>query len=156
MLKLLSISNLAVIDNLRIDFGPGLNVLTGETGSGKSIIVDALSLLLGDRGQSAQIRTGERTASVEGIFETSGRPSERIEGILRELGCDDPADCEIIIRREVSAGAKGRGFVNDRSVTVATLRALQPSLVEVYGQGEQRSLLTPASHMDFLDSFGGP
>jgi DNA repair protein RecN (Recombination protein N) len=155
MLKLLSISNLAVIDNIRIDFGPGLNVLTGETGSGKSIIVDALSLLLGDRGQIAQIRTGEKTASVEGIFETSGRTTDRIAAILREVGCDDLADEEIIIRREVSSGSKGRVFINDRSVTVATLRALQPSLVEIYGQGEQRSLQTPASHLWFLDSFGG-
>jgi DNA repair protein RecN (Recombination protein N) len=153
MLKSLNISGFVVIDRLRVGFHPGLNVLTGETGSGKSIIVDALGLLLGGRSSSAQIRTGESQASVEGYFQLAGGRDEGIKEILREIGLEH--SLELTIRREIYATGKGRIFINERNVTAGFLRKLQPFLSEIYGQGEQRSLLSAQSHRELLDHFGG-
>lgn len=154
MLKYLNISKFAVIDRLSLTFEPGLNLLTGETGSGKSIIVDALGLLLGSRGSSNLIRTGERSATVEGYFELHGDHLLSIKERLEELGIEIETN-ELIIRRELSAGGKSRLFVNDTSVTLGSLRALQPSLAEIHGQGEQQSLLSAQSQLELLDSFAG-
>jgi DNA repair protein RecN (Recombination protein N) len=153
MLKSLIISNFAVIDRLRIDFSPGLNVLTGETGSGKSIIVDALGLLLGGRSSSAQIRTGESQASIEGIFQFIQAKKQGMQEILDEMGLEE--DLRLIIRREIYATGKSRIFINEKNVTVGSLKKLQPFVAEIYGQGEQRSLLSAQSHRDLLDHFGG-
>jgi DNA repair protein RecN (Recombination protein N) len=153
MLKSLKISGLAVINSLEVDFHPGLNVLTGETGSGKSIIVDALGLLLGERGSSAQIRTGENKASIEGVFTlTDGVDAELCE-VLNQIGLEN--SLELIIHREIHITGKGRISINGISVAAGTLRKLQPFLSEIYGQGEQRSLLSASSHRDLLDHFGG-
>lgn len=152
MLKFLNISNFAVIDRLRVDFQPGLNILTGETGSGKSIIVDALSLLMGGRGSPAQIRTGETVASIEGGFQLTADKEQGIREVLNEIGLDE--SLELVIRREIQATGRGRVFVNDKSVTTGALRKLQPFLAEIYGQGEQRSLLSAQSHRELLDYFG--
>jgi DNA repair protein RecN (Recombination protein N) len=152
MLKSLNISSFAVIDQLRVEFHQGLNVLTGETGSGKSIIVDALGLLLGERSSSAQIRTGESGASVEGHFHLAGEKSPELQEILSEIGLKDTS--ALVIRREIYATGKGRIFINERNATVGLLRKLQPFLSEIYGQGEQRSLLSAPSHRELLDHFG--
>jgi len=155
MIKSLSIRNFAVIEKVEVEFEEGLNLLTGETGSGKSIIVDALGLLLGERGSLAQIRTGESSAFVEGIFEVSGEGAEYLRSTLYEAGIGFESDNEIIIRREITANGKSRVFVNDRSVTLSVLRRLQPLLVEIHGQGEQRLLLSMRAQMDVLDSYAG-
>jgi DNA repair protein RecN (Recombination protein N) len=152
MLKSLIISNFAVIDHLRIDFLPGLNVLTGETGSGKSIIVDALSLLLGNRSSSAQIRTGKSQASIEGAFQFIKAKQEVLREVLADIGLDEVL--HLTIRREIYASGKGRSFINGKSVTAGVLKRLQPFVAEIYGQGEQRSLLSSQSHRELLDHFG--
>lgn len=154
MLKSLSISNFAVIRHLSLNFHEGLNLLTGETGSGKSIIVDALSLLLGSRASVGLIRTDERLAVVEGFFELSARVKDKAKAILAEAELEDVGE-ELVIRREISASGKSRLFVNDQSVAGATLRLLQPFLVEIHGQGEQRALLSTQSQMEMLDAFAG-
>lgn len=154
MLKSLNISDFAVIRRLRIDFGRGLNLLTGETGSGKSIIVDALGLVLGNRASGEQIRTGEESALVEAVFELPARQERVVRTALAEVGVLFEEE-ELIIRRELSQRGRSRIFINDRQVTTQTLRRLQPLLVEIHGQGDQRALLSQQSHMDLLDSFAG-
>ncbi|MBD0371328.1 MAG: DNA repair protein RecN [Pyrinomonadaceae bacterium] len=154
MLKYLNISNFAVINRLEVPFNLGLNLLTGETGSGKSIIVDSLSLLMGARSSALQVRTGERVATVEGLFEVDGERSLAVREILESAGVEVENSAELLIRREIHANGRSRFFVEDQSVTAATLRTLQPILVAIHGQGEQRSLLSAQSQMDLLDSFG--
>jgi DNA repair protein RecN (Recombination protein N) len=155
MLKSINISNFAVIDRLQVDFHEGLNLLTGETGSGKSIIVDALGLLLGGRSSPAQIRTGERLAVIEGAFEVAGESADKVSEVLATAGIEKEKGEELFIRREINASGKSRNFVNDQMATAAALRALQPFLVEIHGQGEQRSLLSAQSHLRLLDSYAG-
>jgi DNA repair protein RecN (Recombination protein N) len=155
MLKFLNISNFVVIRYLSVDFYQGLNVLTGETGAGKSIIVDALGLLLGARAFTDLVRTGERVALVEGIFELEGVNEERVRAELSDVGVEVSDEEYLTIRREVQLGGRSRIFVNDRIVTLATLKKLQPFLVEIHGQGEQRSLLSPQAHLLLLDDFAG-
>ena len=152
MLKSLNISNFAVIDHLSVSFQSGLNILTGETGSGKSIIVDALSLLMGARSSSAQIRSGETQAIIEGVFELTEESGQGAKGVLGEIGLF--VDKELVIRREIHLAGRGRILINGHSATVGTLRKLQPLISEIYGQGEQRSLLSATSHRDLLDLFG--
>lgn len=154
MLKYLNISNFAVINRVEVAFHSGLNLLTGETGSGKSIIVDSLSLLMGARSSTLQVRTGERVAMVEGLFEVGAERRQAIKNILDRAGVEVENGPELLIRREIHANGRSRIFVEDQSVTAATLRLLQPFLIAIHGQGEQRSLLSAQSQMDLLDSFG--
>ena len=155
MLKSLNIKNFAVIEALEIDFHEGLNLLTGETGSGKSIIVDALGLLLGGRSSTAQIRTGENRAVIEGQFNLTGQNSLKVQGLLGETVVEGTKSYELLIRRELDANSRNRIFVNGRVAQISTLRALQPLLVEIHGQGEQRALLSAQSHLELLDQFAG-
>lgn len=155
MLKSLNISNFAIIHYLSMEFHHGLNVLTGETGAGKSIIVDALSLLLGMRASADVVRTGEKVALVEGIFELDASNELHVKSELSALAVEIADDEYLTIRREVQLGGRNRIFINDRSVTLATLKKLQPFLVEIHGQGEQRSLLSPHAHLLLLDDFAG-
>jgi DNA repair protein RecN (Recombination protein N) len=155
MLKSLSIINFAVIQLLQIDFQQGLNLLTGETGSGKSIIVDALGLLLGGRSSTTQIRTGEKRAVVEGLFELRGPNGLEAQRLLGNSIVEEGETCELLIRREISTNNKNRIYINEKSVTVNTLRSLQRFLVETHGQGEQRALLSAQSHLELLDQFAG-
>jgi len=155
MLKSVNISNFAIINYLNIEFHQGLNVLTGETGAGKSIIVDALSLLLGARAFTDVVRTGERVALVEGIFELEGIDEQCVKSELSNLAIEISDDEYLTVRREVQLGGRNRIFINDKSVTLATLKKLQPFLVEIHGQGEQRSLLSPHAHLLLLDDFAG-
>lgn len=152
MLRSLSISNLAVVTKVQVEFGEGLNLLTGETGSGKSIIVDALGLLLGGRVSPELIRSGEQKAFVEGAFRASEH-KELFE--LVETAGIEMDSYELVIRREISASGRSRAFINDQLTTVSFLRELRPFLVDIHGQGEQQSLLYPDSHIDLLDLFAG-
>ncbi|MDX2031990.1 MAG: DNA repair protein RecN [Blastocatellia bacterium] len=152
MLRFLNISNLALIDRLQIEFKSGLNVLSGETGSGKSIIIDALTLLLGGRASQEIIRSGEERAFVEGVFEIEGN-APLIE-VLEEAGIDNNGQ-ELLIKREVPVSGRGRLFVNNQGATLALLRTMQPHLVDLHGQGDQQSLLSVDVHLHLLDAYLG-
>ncbi len=134
MLRFLRVNRLAVIDAVEIEFGLGLNVLTGETGAGKSILVEAVGLLLGGRASPDLVRTGEDTATIEAIFERDGE--------------------EILVRRELTAQGRSRAFVNGALVTAGALKELSTRLVELHGQHEHHTLLDPASHLGVVDEFG--
>jgi DNA repair protein RecN (Recombination protein N) len=153
MLALLNISNFALISELKVEFDRGLNLLTGETGSGKSIIVDALGVLIGDRFSPDLIRAGERHASVEGLFALGAHP--QVEAILEEAGLGPRAggDVELVVRRELSAEGRGRVFVNNRLATLSLLKSLRPLLVDIHGQGTQQTLFDPETHLELLDAF---
>lgn len=155
MLKSLNIKNLVVIHQLSLELSRGLNLLTGETGAGKSIIVDAVLLLLGGRGGADMIRTGERLAVIEGLFELEGASDFRVRTILREAGLELEDGEDILLRREMTAGGRSRTFVNEQSVNASFLKALQPYLLEILGQGEQHTLLGSKTHLELLDSFAG-
>jgi DNA repair protein RecN (Recombination protein N) len=135
MLRYLNIRNLAVIESLEVSFQPGLNVITGETGAGKSIVVGAVGLLLGDRASSDIVRTGEETAVVQAVFDLDGR--------------------EIIVRREVTAQGRSRSFVDGQLVTAGSLKELGVRLVDLHGQHEHQALLNAEVHLDLLDQFAG-
>jgi DNA repair protein RecN (Recombination protein N) len=148
MLLELMIENLAVIERLRIRLQPGLNVLTGETGSGKSIVVDALNLLLGGRASAEMVRSGTDRMRVAGIFEL---PSEATP-VLEQAGIELEDD-ELLVEREVLSSGKSRAFLASRPVTAAILRDLAPFLGDIHGQHDQQQLFSPASQLDLLDSF---
>ncbi|MGH7320476.1 MAG: DNA repair protein RecN, partial [Candidatus Rokuibacteriota bacterium] len=153
MLRELRIRNLAVIESLAVSFGPGLNILTGETGAGKSIIVDALTLLLGERAQPAEaIRTGADTATIEAVFALPKKSP--VPALLKDHGFPLD-DGQLIVRRELVRGGRGRMFLNDSNATLALLEKLGEGLVEVHGQHEHQALLRPSRHLDLLDAFGG-
>ncbi|HYL91587.1 MAG TPA: AAA family ATPase, partial [Alphaproteobacteria bacterium] len=124
MLLELRVENYAVIDTLAVEFAPGLNLLTGETGAGKSILIDALSLLLGDKASTEMVRHGAEKAVVSGVFEVH---DAALRKILEDNGIE-PEDDHVIIKREVATGGKGRVFVNNQPATVALLRQLAPAL----------------------------
>lgn len=152
MLKILTISNLSVVNKLQVEFQKGLNILSGETGSGKSIIIEAVGLLLGEKGSADMIRTGEQRAFVEGIFSIEGNsPLLKLlatSGILVE-------DEEMVIKREIQSTGRNRIFINSQAANVALLRELQPHLLDIHGQGDQQSLLEAHNHMKLLDAFAG-
>lgn len=155
MLTLLTIRNIALISQLSIEFGEGLNLLTGETGSGKSIIVDSLGALTGERVSGDLIKSGETAASIEGLFTL--RPGRAVREFLENTGieADSGDEIELIVRRELSATGKNRVFVNAQLVTQSFLKRLGPFLVDVHGQGEQASLYDPATHVSSLDAYAG-
>jgi DNA repair protein RecN (Recombination protein N) len=151
MLKLLRINNIALVHALEVEFGPGLTLLTGETGAGKSILIDALGLLLGNRASSELIRTGEDRAVVEGVVE--GRS---VSSFLEERGLPlDDADGEAILRREIQAEGKGRATINGALVPVSVLRDLSPRIARIHGQHEPQGLLDPETHLQILDRHAG-
>ena len=139
MLLELVVENYAVVERLRVHFHSGLNLLTGETGSGKSIVVDALGLLLGGRASAEMIRTGEARARVAGIFEV--RDHAAIRRLLEPAGLEIE-DGELLIEREILAGGKSRAFVGSRPVAVAVLKDLAPLLGDIHGQHDQQLLFS--------------
>lgn len=152
MLSFLRIQNVALIHSLEAEFGSGLNLLTGETGSGKSIIVDSLGALTGERVSSDLIKEGEDTATIEGLFTVSR--SQEISTILDESGIEaDGSEIELIVRREISLAGKNRIFINNQLVTASLLKRIGPFLVDIHGQGEQTALFDPRSHLEMLDEF---
>src|ERR1700680_164892 len=118
----LRLENYAVIDNAAVEFASGLNLLTGETGAGKSILIDALALLLGEKASSDVVRTGAERAVVSAVFECEGGAGDAIEKVLEQNGLDESEDGSLIVRREIASGGKGRVFVNNQPATVAVLR----------------------------------
>ena len=153
MLSLLKIRNIALIDALEIEFGDGLNLLTGETGSGKSIIVDSLGALTGERVSNDLIKEGEDTAQIEGLFTVKAHAT--VLKLLDESGIeiDGGDEIELIVRRELSLSGKNRVFVNNQLVTQGFLKMLGPHLADIHGQGEQAALYDIETHIDMLDEF---
>ncbi|HEY6394410.1 MAG TPA: DNA repair protein RecN [Candidatus Binataceae bacterium] len=151
MLHQLRIRNFAIIEEAELEFGPGLNVLSGETGAGKTIIVSALGLLLGARASADVIRAGEKEAIVEGVFELEG------EAALAELAerTRDPDRRELLVRRVIAEGGRSRVTIDAELATVQSLARIGTALVQVYGQHEQQSLLRSESHREILDSYAG-
>jgi len=150
MLRELTIRNLAVLEEAKVAFAAGLNVLTGETGAGKSIVIDALLLVRGARVQADLIRTGAETASVEAVFEVP--PTGPVAAVLDEAG-HAPADGQLVIKRELSRSGRHRVFVNDSAATAGLLERLGDVLVEIHGQHEHQRLMEPARQLDLLDRF---
>ena len=159
MLIEMRLENYAVIDNLVVEFGHGLNLLTGETGAGKSILVDALALLLGDKASSDVIRAGAERAVVSAVFEAGGAAGSATEkalaGILENNGLDESDDGSLIVRREIAAGGKGRVFVNNQPATVAVLRLLAPHLATIHAQNESILSFDGPARLGLLDAFAG-
>jgi DNA repair protein RecN (Recombination protein N) len=153
MLHEIHIQNYAVIDDLTVEFYSGLNLLSGETGSGKSIVVDALGLALGGRAAADIIRTGCERATVTAVFRSTVQPAWK--RWLDELGIEETGEAEIIFRRVVQSNGRSRLLVNDQPVTLAAVRALADLLVEVHGQNEQITLFSPEAQLELLDRFAG-
>jgi DNA repair protein RecN (Recombination protein N) len=151
MLKSLAIRDIVLIERLELAFAPGLSMLTGETGAGKSIILDALGLALGGRGDRGLVRAGAEQGSVVAEFDTGS------DGTLREILDENaiPPEDGLILRRVVTADGRSRAFVNDTPVSGTLLRRIGDLLVEVHGQFDQRGLLNPQAHRAILDAFGG-
>ena len=153
MLSQLYIENIAVIEKAEIRFQPGFNALTGETGAGKSMIIDAINAILGERMSKGLVRTGARTAFVSALFTDAGEEAARK---LRELGYElQEEDNSILIQREISQEGKGSCRICGRPATVSTLKELGPFLIHIHGQHESYHLLSPELHMEYLDRMGG-
>jgi DNA repair protein RecN (Recombination protein N) len=151
MLRELRLRNFAVVESVTVPFAPGLNVLTGETGAGKSILIDAIVLVRGGRAQSDVIRAEAETATVEAVFAVEGVGAAR--GVLDEAGLSADDNGEVVVRRELARSGRHRAFVNDSPVTVGLLERLGDALVEVHGQHEHQRLLEPARQLELLDRF---
>src|SRR6266404_6290105 len=151
MLRELRLRNFAVVESATVAFAPGLNVLTGETGAGKSILVDAIVLVRGARAQADVIRADAETATIEAVFALDGAGGART--VLEEAGLAPDDNGEIVVRRELARSGRHRAFVNDSAVTVGLLERLGDVLVEVHGQHEHQRLLEPARQLDLLDRF---
>ncbi len=153
MLSLLKIKNIALIDELQLEFSTGLNLLTGETGSGKSIIVDSLGALTGERVSSDLIKEGAANAQIEGLFNVAANADLHQLFFEGGIEADDAPETEIIVRRELAATGRNRIFVNNQSVTQNFLKKIGAFLVDIHGQGEQATLFNPATHLEMLDEY---
>jgi len=151
----LRLENYAVIDNLVVEFGHGLNLLTGETGAGKSILIDALALLLGEKASSDVIRGGAERAVVSAVFEAEGAAEKALSNILEANGLDEAGDGSFILRREIAAGGKGRVFINNQPATVSVLRLLAPHLAIIHAQNESILSFDGPARLELLDAFAG-
>jgi DNA repair protein RecN (Recombination protein N) len=152
MLRALRVSDLAIIDEVELLLEPGFNVLTGETGSGKSILLEALELALGERADSEMVRSGAEEAVVEALFTDVPRP---VLEILTAAGLRPGEQRELVVRRVLSAGGRSRAYVNNAMVPATLVREIAPLLVRIYGQGEDQMLERVESHVDLVDAIGG-
>lgn len=150
MLRELSITHFAIIEDLTIEFRPGLNIMTGETGAGKSIIIDALNLVLGGRADADSIRSGEKSATVEAVFEVADLQTL---DMIRDLGLETEGG-RIIVKRILSSTDKNRTLLNGGNITVASLGKIGDRLVDIHGQHDHQALLHPENHVDLLDLYG--
>jgi DNA repair protein RecN (Recombination protein N) len=153
MLSLLKIKNIALIDEIQIEFSQGLNLLTGETGSGKSIIVDSLGALTGERISSDLIKEGEKNAQIEGLFSLASNAN--LHEMFYESGVEieDADEIDLIVRRELAANGRNRIFINNQLVTGNFLKRIGAYLVDIHGQGEQATLFNPSNHLEILDEY---
>lgn len=151
MLSCLRVQNLAIIERIEVELGPGLNVVTGETGAGKSILIAALQLVLGARARPELVRTGCEEAEVEALFAL--RPADPVHRVLHAL--DFEADEELVLRRLIKSNGRSRATVNGRLATLAQLREIAATLVDISSQHEHTTLVDPATHLGYLDAFGG-
>jgi DNA repair protein RecN (Recombination protein N) len=154
LLAELRLENYAVIDNVAVEFAAGLNLLTGETGAGKSILIDALALLLGEKASSDVIRTAAERAVISAVFEIGGGAEKIVAKILETNGID-AEDASIILRREIAVGGKGRVFINNQPATVGVLRQLSPYLATIHAQNESILAFDAGARLDLLDAFAG-
>ena len=150
MLKTFEVKDYALIDQINVEFGKGLNIITGETGAGKSILIDAMGLLLGERASTEVVRKGANKSIVEGIFDVEG--NNKVKNLLGENEIDDYP--ELILRREISLKGANRCFVNDTPVSLSFVKGIGNLLVDLHGQHEHQSLLHTETHIDYLDEFG--
>jgi len=148
----LRLENYAVVDNLVVEFAPGLNLLTGETGAGKSILIDALALLLGDKASADVIRSGADKTTISAVFEVESGAEKTVAQILENNGIDQE-DESVILRREIASGGKGRVFVNNQPATVTVLRQLAPYLATIHAQNESLLSFDAPTRLRLLDSF---
>ena len=156
MLTELTIKDFAIIDQLTLRFAKGFNILTGETGAGKSIILDAIPLLLGSRADNSVVRSGAKLALIEGLFELEPGPlRERINAILEREGLEGDSPDLLVLAREIRRGGRSLCRINGRAATANLLREIGEGLVDIHGQSEHLSLLKPASHLNLLDRYGG-
>jgi DNA repair protein RecN (Recombination protein N) len=153
MLRLLKVRDFALVRSLEVEFGSGLNLLTGETGSGKSIVVDALGLLAGDRPFPEIIRRGCDAAVLEGEFEIAGSDPD-IGAMLGEAGIQG-SDAVILLRREITSAGRSRNFINNSLATQGLLKSIGERLVEIHGQHDRQALLDLPTHLEWVDRFGG-
>ncbi|HLE61266.1 MAG TPA: AAA family ATPase, partial [Thermoanaerobaculaceae bacterium] len=151
MLRELEVRDLGIIERVRLELPPGFIVLTGETGAGKSLLVQSLQLLAGERADADHVRGGRDRLLVEGCFATP--PDEPARELLSELGVN--GGDELALRREVSAAGRSRAWINDVTVTVGALQRLAPYLLAIHGQHEQRGLTDPSTHIALVDAAGG-
>ena len=149
MLKSLEIKDYALIEYIQVEFGKGLNIITGETGAGKSILIDAMSLLLGERASTEVVRKGAQKSFVEGTFDVDG--NKKVKAILDKNEIE--FSTELIVRREISLKGSNRCFINDSPVPLQLVKELGDLLVDLHGQHEHQSLLRVETHIDFLDEF---
>jgi len=153
MLQELHINNFSIIDDASIEFGKGFNVITGETGAGKSIIINALSLSLGERAASEYVKSGKKEALVESFFEISPKKlSKSINETIIDLGVN--IDEGLILKRIISSQGKNRAYINSSMANVQTLSDISSTIIDIYGQYEHQSLLSPENQLDLLDMFG--
>ncbi len=154
MLVELRLENYAVIDNLAVAFASGLNLLTGETGAGKSILIDALTLLLGEKASTEVIRSGTDRAVVSAVFEIESSAAKTVAHILEENGLDSESE-SVILRREIAMGGKGRVFINNQPATVSVLKQLGPYLATIHAQNETLAAFDGPARLALLDAFAG-
>src|SRR5207244_4008718 len=152
MLRSLSIRNLAIIDRLDLSFEPGLNVLTGETGAGKSIVVGALTLILGGRAGAEMVRAGADRATVDAVFDVTRAPE--VVAILADAGFE-AEEGQLFLARDVGSNGRSTGRIGGRPAAVSQLRKIGEWLVDLHGQHEHQSLLAVTRHIDILDEWGG-
>lgn len=158
MLLELTIHDFAIIDTLQLRFEPGFNVMTGETGAGKSIIIDAVSLLLGGRAQTESVRQGTERARVEGLFSFDEAHLAAIRPVLEENGLwddDEAEDATLILSREINSTGRNLCRVNGRATPLSVLKTIAAPLIDIHGQSEHLSLMNPRKHVDLLDRFAG-
>ena len=155
MLEELQIRNLAVIEDLTLSFGPGFNVITGETGAGKSLLVDALGLVLGARADPVFVRAGAERASVEGYFSLDEAARERLAPLLQREELEDEVGSSLLLTRELRRNGRSTARVNGIAVRSGLLQAIGEMLVDIHGQSDHLSLLRPATHIDLLDRHAG-
>ena len=153
MLLALSLQNFVIVEKLHLDFQTGFTVLTGETGAGKSITLNALSLLLGDKADYSQVREGAKEAVLSALFDISGQPD--LAGTMREQGLLEDDNDELSIRRIIDAKGKSRSFINNQAATLAQLKAISSQLIDIHGQNAHHSLNQESAQRRLLDAFAG-